>query len=112
MKQWIITLSACAVLALPMGGAAYAHDAGDAALDGLVGGIVGGLISSGAAPVYVAPAPEPIVIERYEPAPVVIERYGPPPIYYREGYRHWHDHDGYEHRWHRWHRHHRDWDDD
>jgi hypothetical protein len=39
----------------------------------------------------------------------VIERYGPLPIYYRDGYRRWHDHDWYEHRWHRYHR---DWDDD
>jgi hypothetical protein len=107
MKQWIITLSACAVLALPMGSEAYAHDAGDAMLGGLVGGIVGGLIGSGAAPVYVAPAPEPIVVERYEPAPIVIERYGPPPIYYSGGYRRWHHHH-YRHRYHYRHRHHHD----
>jgi hypothetical protein len=109
MKRWVMTLSTCAALALPMGSAAYAHD-GDAALGGLVGSIVGGLIGSGAAPVYVAPPPERVVIERYEPAPVVIERYSAPPVYYyRHGDWRWHHRDWDEHRWHR---HHHEWDDD
>jgi hypothetical protein len=115
MKKWLVAIGACAALSIaPMGVFAHGgYDAGDAALGGLIGGVVGGLIGSGAAPVYVAPAPAPmvveryapppVVVERYQPAPVFVERYAPPPVvverrgYYRDGHRHWHDRDWRRH---------------
>ena len=113
MKKWIAALGACAALStLPVGAFAHGHDAGDAALGGLVGGVVGGLIGSAAAPVYAAPVmvtpAAPVVVERYAPAPVVVEPYGSPAVVYgaRPGYYYSHG------RYYPYHHHHHYHDDD
>jgi hypothetical protein len=105
MKKWIAALGACATLsALSVHTAAYANDAGDAALGGFVGGLVGGLIGSGhvplvaPAPILVAPA-APVVVERYAPTPVVVERYGPPVSHDRGLHRGWYKHGGHRRQW-------------
>jgi hypothetical protein len=104
MKKWIAALGACAALStLPVGAVAHGHDAGDAAL----GGLVGGLIGSAAAPVYAAPVmvtPAPVVVPA--PAPVVVEPYGSPTVVYgaRPGYYYSHGrYYPYHHHHHRYH---------